>query len=110
MLLEEGRLREGGPYDDRRLKPALRRLDGAGGGVPSDGDVAAEAGLVDHVTGERGVVAEDGVFGEGLARLDGREVGPEVRTNVVEVVASKNVVFEHRLFADFGVMFLVPLF
>src|SRR5882762_5173578 len=92
----------------RRGKTPIGRLafpdslgfDGAGGGVPGDGDVSAEAGLVHHVAGERGVVAEDGIFGERLARFDRREVGPEVRTNVVEVVAAENVVFEHRLFAD----------
>ena len=62
------------------------------------------------MAGESGVVAEDGVFGERLARLDGREVGPKVRANVVEVVAAEDIVFEHRLFADLGIMFLVPLF
>ena len=90
--------------------PTLRGFDGAGSGVPGYGDVSAEAGFVHHVAGESGVVAEDGIFGERLARLDGREVGPEVRTNIVEVVAAENVVFEHRLFADLGIMFLVPLF
>src|SRR5437762_6808059 len=90
--------------------PGSLGLDGAGGGVPGDGDVAAEAGLVHHVAGESGVVAEDGVFGERLAGFDRREVGPEVRANVVEVVAAENVIFEHRLFTDLGVMFLVPLF
>ena len=110
MEVKKEAAREGGPYEERRLKPTLGRFDGAGSGVPGDGDVAAEAGLVHHVAGESGVVAEDGVFGEWLAGLDRREVGPEVRTNVVEVVAAENVVFRERLFADLGVMFLVPLF
>ena len=53
-----------------RVKKPLG-LDGAGSGVPGDGDTAAEVGLVGHVAGKRGVVAEDGVFGERFAGFDG---------------------------------------
>src|SRR5215469_8080452 len=77
---------------------------GAGGGVPGDGDIAAEAGFVDHVASERCVVAEDGIFGERLARLDRREKCPEMRTNVVEVVAPENIIFKDRLFADLRIV------
>jgi hypothetical protein len=61
---------EGGPYkaedksknEDGSLKLTLG-FDGAGSGVPGDGDVAAEAGLVHHMARECCVVAEDGIFG-----------------------------------------------
>src|SRR5437867_10607110 len=82
---------------DGDVKSPLRGLDDAGGGVPGDGDIAAEAGLVDHVASEGGVVAKDGVFSERLARFDRREESPEVRTDIVEVVATENVIFEERL-------------
>jgi len=53
-----------------RLWPGHSGLDGARRGVPSDGDTAAEIGLVGHVASQSGVVAEDGVFREWLAGLD----------------------------------------
>src|SRR5215469_14677517 len=56
------------------------------------------------------MVTEDSVFGERLARFDRREKCPKVRANVVEVVALVDVIFKQRLFADFWIVFGVPLF
>src|SRR5215472_3364096 len=85
-------------------------LDGAGGAVPGDRDTAAEIGLVGHVAGQSGVIAEDGVFDDRLARLDRREEVPKVRLHVVKIVALKGVILTHRLFAHRRIMLLMPLF
>src|SRR5690242_7320629 len=85
------------------------RLDGAGGGVPGDGDAAAEIGLVGHVACQRGIVAEDSVLRKRLARFDGTEKRPEVRAHVVKVVAFVDVIFEERLLADLRIVLRMPL-
>src|SRR5215472_2193522 len=84
-------------------------LDGAGASVPGDGYAAAEIGLVGHVAGQRGVVAENGVFRERLAGFDRREKRPQVRLHVVKVIALISVILEERLLADLRIVFLVPL-
>ena len=54
--------------------------------VPGGGRVA-EVGFVGHVAGERGVVAEDGVFGDRAVLADGFEESVEVRLQVVPGIA-----------------------
>src|SRR6267143_5712539 len=50
----------------------------AGGGVPGDRGVS-EVGFVGHVASQRGVVAEDGVFGDLLMVSHALKKSPEVR-------------------------------
>src|SRR5712664_3474486 len=83
-------------------------LDLVGGRVPRDGGVA-EVGLVSHVAGQGGVVAENGVFGDGLVVLDALEKFPEVRLFLVPGDAAIDAPLGDRLLPGLGVMFLVPL-
>ena len=79
-----------------------------GRGVPGDRGVA-EVGFIGHVTGQRGVVAEDSVLSERLARFDGTEERPKVRADVVKIVALVDVGFGERFLADLCVVLGVPL-
>ncbi len=80
-----------------------------GGGVPRDGG-SAEIGFVGHMAGQRGVVAEDGVFGDLLVVAHTLEKSPEVRLFSVPGFAAKSESLLHRLLAWLGVVLLVPLF
>src|SRR5467141_1511334 len=82
-------------------------FDLVGGGVPGDGGLA-EIGFVGHVAGQRGVVAEDGVFGYLLAIPHALEVLPEMRFFLVPGDAAISEPFGDRFFAGLGVMILVP--
>src|SRR6266481_4686423 len=78
-----------------------------GGGVPRDGG-SAEIGFVGHVAGQRGVVAEDGVFGDLLVVAHPLEKSPQVRFFLVPGDAAISEPFGDRFFAGLGVMILVP--
>jgi len=80
-----------------------------GGGVPSDGGLA-EIGFVGHVAGERGVVTEDGVFGDLLMVAHALEKSPEVRFFLVPGSAAIGKSFFDGFFAGLGVVVLVPFF
>src|SRR6267143_1548040 len=83
-------------------------FDLAGGGVPGDGGVA-EIGFVGHVAGQRGVVAEDGVFGDLLMVSHALEKSPEVRFFFVPGSAAIAESLPDGLPAGLGVVLLVPL-
>src|SRR6266478_8044734 len=82
-------------------------FDLVGGGVPGDGGFA-EIGLVGHVAGEGGVVAEDGVFGDLLVVAHALEKSPEMRFLSVPGFAAKSESLFHRLLAGLGIVVLVP--
>src|SRR5713101_7510598 len=95
--------------DARTTRELGLRLDLVGGGVPGDGGFA-EIGFVGHVAGERGVVAEDGVFGDLLVVAHPLEKSPQVRFFIVPGIAAIGEARLEGLFAGFGVIVFVPLF
>src|SRR6267143_1372603 len=84
-------------------------LDGVGGGVPGDGGLA-EIGFVGHVAGQRGVVTEDGVFGDLLVVAHALEKFPEMRLFFVPGSAAIGETFLHGLLAGLGIVVLVHFF
>src|SRR6266446_433466 len=90
------------------LRPTASGLDLVGGGVPGDGG-SAEIGLVGHVAGQRGVVAEDGVFGDLLMVARALEKSPEMRFFFVPGSAAIVEAFGDWFLAGLGMMLLVPL-
>src|SRR5882724_7989431 len=82
-------------------------LDLAGGGVPSDRGLA-EVGFIGHVAGQRGVMAEDGVFGNLLMVSHALEKSPEVRFFLVPGSAAIAESLLDGLLAGLGVVLLVP--
>src|SRR5713226_10112810 len=94
---------------DARTRELGLGFDLVGGGVPGDGGLA-EIGLVGHVAGQRGVVAEDGVFGDLLVVAHALEKSPEVRFFFVPGSAAIVEAFSDGFFAGLGVVVLVPLF
>src|SRR5260370_13028081 len=89
------------------LRPTASGLDLVGGGVPGDGGIA-EIGLVGHVAGQRGVVAEDGVFGDLLVVAHALEKSPEVRFFFVPGSAAIGESLPDGFLAGLGVVVLVP--
>src|SRR6266478_9853662 len=83
-------------------------FDLAGGGVPSDCGVA-EIGFVGHVAGQRGVVAEDGVFGDLLMISHALEKSPEVGFFLVPGSAAIAESLPDGFLAGLGIVLLVPL-
>src|SRR6267378_1526793 len=83
-------------------------FDLAGGGVPSDCGVA-EVGFVGHVAGQRGVVAEDGVFGDLLMISHALEKSPEVGFFLVPGSAAIAESLPDGFLAGLGIVLLVPL-
>src|SRR5450432_4131643 len=83
-------------------------LDGAGGLVPHGGKLAEE-GFVGHVAGQRGVVAEDDVLGDWLARTNRLEIIPQMRLQIVEGITGIGEAFGNRLLAWDWIVLLVPL-
>src|SRR6266849_10949132 len=83
-------------------------FDLAGGGVPGDCGVA-EIGFVGHVASQRGVVAEDGVFGNLLMVSHALEKPPEVRFFLVPGSAAIAEALPDGFFAGLGIVLLVPL-
>src|SRR5712664_3653957 len=83
-------------------------LDLAGGGVPGDRGVA-EVGFVGHVAGQRGVVTEDGVFGDLLMVSHALEKSPEVRFFLVPGSAAIAKSLPDGFLAGLGIVLLVPL-
>src|SRR5260370_1428597 len=76
--------------------------------LSADGSLP-EIRLVGHVASQRGVVAEDGVFGDLLMVSHALEKSPEVRFFFVPGSAAIVEAFRDGFFAGFGVVFLVPL-
>src|SRR2546430_17695925 len=68
----------------------------------------AEIRFVGHVAGQRGVVAENGVFGYLLAVPYALEVLPEMRSFLVPGDAAISEPFGDGFLAGLGVMILVP--
>lgn len=62
------------------------------------------------MAGEGGVVAEECVFGDGLAGAHGLEISPEVRALVVPGIAFVGVALRDWFFTGRGIVFGVPLF
>src|SRR5712664_4574306 len=83
-------------------------FDLAGGAVPGDCGVA-EIGFVGHVAGQRGVVAEDGVFGNLLMVSHALEKSPEVRFFLVPGSAAVAESLPDGFLAGLGIVLLVPL-
>src|SRR5713226_4042020 len=92
---------------DARTRELGLRFDLVGSSVPGDGGFA-EIGLVGHVAGEGGVVAEDGVFCDLLMIAHTLEKSPEVRFFSVPGFAAKSKSLLHRLLAGLGIVVLVP--
>src|SRR6266850_80846 len=84
-------------------------FDLAGGGVPSDCGVA-EIGFVGHVAGQRGVVAEDCVFGNLLMVSHALEISPEVWFFLVPGSAAIAESFLDGFLTGLGIVLLVPFF
>ena len=87
-----------------KLRLGLNRVRG---GVPGDGG-PAEIGLIGHVASERGVVAEDGVFGNLLMVARALEESPEVRFFFVPGSAAIVEALGDGLLAGLGIVLLVP--
>ena len=83
-------------------------FDLVGGGVPGDGG-SAEIGLVGHVASQRGVVAEDGVFGNLLMIASALEKSPEVGLFSVPGFAAIAESLPDGFLAWLGIVLLVPL-
>src|SRR5437879_13252501 len=83
-------------------QPMPLRFDGVGGRVPGYGGLA-EIGFVGHVASQRGVVAEDGVFGDLLVDLHALEQSPEVRIRFVAAADAAADAHTDPLFARHGV-------
>src|SRR6266852_3409694 len=83
-------------------------FDLVGGGVPGDGGFA-EIGFVGHVAGQRGVVAEDGVFGDLLVVAHPLEKSPQVRFFIVPGIAAEGEALLEGFLARLGVVLFVPL-
>ena len=83
-------------------------FDLVGGGVPGDGG-SAEIGLICHVASERGVVAEDGVFGNLLMIASALEKSPEVGLFSVPGFAAIAESLPDGFLAWLGIVLLVPL-
>jgi len=94
---------------DARTRELGLGFDLVGGGVPGDGGLA-EIGFVGHVAGQRGVVAEDGVFGDLLMIAHALEKSPEVGFFSVPGFAAKSESLLHRFLAGLGIVVLVPFF
>src|ERR1700716_1484818 len=69
-----------------------------------------KVGLVGHVARQRGVVAEDGVFGDHAVVADGLEESPKVGLQFVPRSAGVGETSESRLRAGLRIVLLVPLF
>src|SRR5260370_23672462 len=98
--------RSGNPYAE--AEAAQSGFDLVGGGVPGDGGLP-EIRLVGHVARERGVVAEDGVFGDLLVVARPLEKSPEVRFFFVPGSAAIVETFRDGFLAGLGVVLRVPL-
>src|SRR6266702_271721 len=83
-------------------------FDLAGGGVPGHGR-AAEIRFVGHVAGQRGVVAENGVFRHRLAVLHALEEFPEMRFFLVPGDPAIRESFGDGFFAGLRVVLRMPL-
>src|SRR5229473_1187690 len=92
---------------DARTRELGLRFNLVGGSVPGDGGFA-EIGLVGHVAGEGGVVAEDGVFRDLLVVAHALEKSPEVRFLSIPGFTAKSKSLFHRLLAGLGIVVLVP--
>src|SRR6202042_1407447 len=77
--------------------------------IPRCGCVT-EKGFVCHVTRERGVMAEDGVFRDVAVGADRLEKIPDVRFQLIPRCARVRKSFERRLLAGFRIILLMPLF
>ncbi len=70
----------------------------------------SEIRFVGQVASERGVVAEDDVLHHRLPRAHRLEEIPEMRLQIVVVVAVEGDGLRCRFLARLGIVFLVPLF
>src|SRR5260370_34098043 len=98
--------RSGNPYAEAEAPQS--GFDLVGGGVPGDGGLP-EIRLVGHVARERGVVAEDGVFGDLLVVARPLEKSPEVRFFFVPGSAAIGETFRAGFLPGLGVGLRVPL-
>src|ERR1700733_4291725 len=69
----------------------------------------SEIRLVRHVTTERRVVAEYDVLHHRLPGSDSLEKIPEMRLQIVVIIAFETLRFESRFMAELRVMFRMPL-
>src|SRR5712692_8631336 len=114
---ERAPTQSGRPYRERKMARRTRRykktaasgFDLVGGGVPGDSTLA-EIGFVGHMARQRGVMAEDGVFGDLLMVSHALEESPEVRLFFVPGSTAIGESLLHGFLARLGVVLLVPFF